>query len=29
MILDQTDIYKIPNVDFKRISVNVVKKEQL
>lgn len=27
MILNQTDIYKILDLDFKRISINVVKKK--
>lgn len=28
MILNQTDLYKIPDVDFKRISINVVKEKK-
>lgn len=28
MILNQTDIYKILDLDFKRISINVVKKKE-
>lgn len=28
MILNQTDIYKILDLDFKRISINVVKKKK-